>query len=221
MSRLSNWLWERVDVVNWLTLRELGNHRVVRSSYIWLIIVPLCARAFDTANAKQEVNLFGTTIPINFHLPFSWKVFYFSAVAIAVGRTIFAVRCTSIVKDLADFSEFVDREGASKLMLSLPVAQNAKRHGRRAELVTFIAQFCSPNERSSESQVIPMNHDTILTDFEIQTAKLPDAFQMSRALVSRWHPLARLCCGLCFAVGFGLLSWVFIDTFLFVIEVAT
>ncbi len=178
------------------------------------------ARAFATANAKHSIQVLGATFEITFDLPFSWKVFYFSATAIATGTTIYAVYCPSIIRDSSDYSNFIDREGASQLMLRIPVAQNARIYGRHDELTTFVAQLCVPNRNASESERIPINHNTILTDFEVESAKLPDAFQMTRALVSRWHPAARVCCGVSYLIGFVLLGWVFVDSFLFVANFA-
>jgi len=42
-------------------------------------------------------------------LPFSWKIFYFSALFFAAANLLFLARCFSLIKDHKSFSDFLDQ----------------------------------------------------------------------------------------------------------------
>lgn len=95
--------------LNWYTLKEIGNNKYVGSMYIWIFVVPVIAKTFEFVN-KQVLNfeIFGEVIAFNTGLPFSWKVFYFSALSFALANLIINLKCPSIIKDHSSFRDFSD-----------------------------------------------------------------------------------------------------------------
>lgn len=93
----------------WSTLYGISQSTVLRTTWIWLIIVPLAAKLI--AVLPDEIVLLG--VPVNLKdvsLPFSWKVFYFSTIAFTGATVIYALRCPRIIKRYPDFASF-ERSG--------------------------------------------------------------------------------------------------------------
>lgn len=74
--------------------------------YIWIFLVPIAARLLENVEEAATVTIFSYTFEAQLTLPFSWLVFYFSAIAFAAANLIFQIRCPDIVKEHSDYSEF-------------------------------------------------------------------------------------------------------------------
>ena len=66
-------------VPTWSSLNSLGKSKTLKSSYIWIVVVPLVAKLFSKIESTIDFTLFGAKISVNLSLPFSWQMFYFSA----------------------------------------------------------------------------------------------------------------------------------------------
>lgn len=90
---------------HWDTLRGWGNSRIIKSSYVWLAVVPVAAKMLDKLTGER-FQILGATLDFNIALPFSWTMLFLAAVAFAVGQLIYAVWCPGIVKLFATVGEF-------------------------------------------------------------------------------------------------------------------
>lgn len=91
--------------MKWSQLAQLGRNRIVKSSYIWLVLVPLVAKATSTLGSEVWIGGLEQGIRISTELPFSWRLLYYSAVLAALGNVFFALRCPDINK-LRGFGQF-------------------------------------------------------------------------------------------------------------------
>lgn len=64
---------------NWSTLKAIQNNKIVKSTYIWLFIVPLLAKILSKIDANLYLDIAGKVYEIDLALPFSWKLFFLSA----------------------------------------------------------------------------------------------------------------------------------------------
>lgn len=101
---------------NWQSLRKFGSSRMVKSSYYWIFLIPAIVKV---ANHFQPVvlNLFGTPQLVDFTLPFSWYLLYFSALSFAFANLLYDIFCPKIISSFKDFREFID-SGHESLFLS-------------------------------------------------------------------------------------------------------
>lgn len=207
---------------DWMTLRNIGQHRAVRSSFLWFILVPLLAKLLAQVDSENTISVLGSTFTISLDLPFSWKVFYFSSVAVAAATAVYVAYCPSIIRTRKDFAEFARRDGKSqiilrKLMVEYVMLGDGRRSDRDRHLSTFTTLFCSQIDKNNH-QVTP---DTLIANYIIEPSKIAGAFFYVRTLVSYYHPRARHVCVWLYTMGFALLFWVFVDTFLFVVHFTT
>ncbi|WP_456325625.1 hypothetical protein [Desulfonauticus submarinus] len=102
---LTNHLIEK----KWAYLVKFSNTKFVNSMYVWIFIVPFIAKTFEFVNKEiLYFKIFGESIAFYTGLPFSWKVFYFSALSFAIANLIIYIKCPSIIKDYSSFRSFFD-----------------------------------------------------------------------------------------------------------------
>ena len=93
-------------IPTWEGLNRLGKSRLLQSSYVWLLIVPMAAKGLSTINDPIVFTGIGEGLRISVTLPFSWKLFYFSAVAISVAGLIYTCACPELIRNFTTFREF-------------------------------------------------------------------------------------------------------------------
>ncbi|WP_020584446.1 hypothetical protein [Endozoicomonas elysicola] len=97
-------MWKYVP--NWHSLKSLGKSKVIRSSYWWLFLVPMLAKVFEATGDEILVTILNATFKITLKLPFSWSLFYFSAVCFAAASLIYLVRCPQMIDAYESFEDW-------------------------------------------------------------------------------------------------------------------
>lgn len=96
----------RLYDVSWHDLSVLGQSKLVKSSYIWMILIPVIANLAKHISTEAKLIIFNHEFFINFSLPFSWKALYFAALSFALGSLVYQMFCPKIIKKYKDYSEF-------------------------------------------------------------------------------------------------------------------
>ncbi|MCK0746841.1 hypothetical protein, partial [Chromohalobacter nigrandesensis] len=76
------------------------------STYIWLIIVPVAAKAASGLNESLSFEAGGATHNVSLTLPFSWQIFFLSALMFAIGNILFIVVSPKFIQLYSDFGYF-------------------------------------------------------------------------------------------------------------------
>ena len=97
-----------MTAVRWSTLGQLHSVRAVRTMYLWVFFVPIAAKILENVGSEVILHAFGPPLRLHLALPFSWIVFYFSAVSFALAELIYLVRCPRIVRDQSTYTQFRD-----------------------------------------------------------------------------------------------------------------
>lgn len=92
----------------WSSLKDRLNGLGVRSAYFWIVFVPVVAHVLSTVNSSIDVSLGGKVFTLAIGLPFSWKLFYFGALAFAAARLIYSSVCPRIIRDFDTYSQYAD-----------------------------------------------------------------------------------------------------------------
>lgn len=93
-------------MMKWSSLNKLGQSRLLRSSWIWLVIVPVVSRAMASVQSPLDFSRFVPGLRLDLTLPFSWHRFYISALLVAIAGGIYALRCPEIVKRFETYADF-------------------------------------------------------------------------------------------------------------------
>jgi hypothetical protein len=209
----------------WSSLRALGTSRVVKSSYVWLMLVPVGGKCLSAVNDVTTFTILGTEISVHLSLPFSWKAFFFAALAFALADLIWQIKCPDIIKKYANYTDFLSQgrtaldtkhyflETVSGFFMSgrtsfekIQAMQHMKAFlkaatGRRFSMLTEedFKFFQEP------SDIPTQNVDRIL-GYEVEKEKESNLFHFvvkrSQNLRFRWLCL----CSACYVVGFLLMT---------------
>lgn len=102
----------------WTALKGLGNSKTIKSSYIWLFLVPIVSKLFSSLNNIIEINIFGATWSLNMSLPFNLSMFYFSAVAFAIASIIYQIWCPPGIVQYGTFEEYKEKGKSPESLIS-------------------------------------------------------------------------------------------------------
>ena len=92
------WLFRKIPVPTWASIGKIGQLSIVRTLWIWAVIVPIAARILTSMPEEIPLPLFDRAIPLHLRLPFSWQIFYFASLTMAIGTIIYNWRCPKIVR---------------------------------------------------------------------------------------------------------------------------
>lgn len=94
--------------LNWSLINSLGKLKISKSSYYYLVIVPVLVKFTEYLNNPLVLIIGDSPIKLNIDLPFSWYLFYCGAVLIAIGTFIYQIFCPNFIKRFQNYGEFLD-----------------------------------------------------------------------------------------------------------------
>jgi hypothetical protein len=171
----------------WSFLRSLRTNRLVSSTYIWLIIVPLAAKATSGLNESLSFETAGTMHSISLTLPFSLQVFFLSALMFVIGNILFVVFSPKFIKLYSDFGYFT------------------QLGGRLDQLNVYKGDAMVDSENQTKDL---QKLAGIQTAEEPKLELLKDLFWTLHANYDDKFIVKRLLVLLCYLLGFLLFSWV-------------
>lgn len=124
-----------MNSISWVLVNSLGKLRFSKSSYYYIVIVPIIVKALDHVKSPFYFVFGESSIPINFDLPFSWYLFYFGALSIALGSLLYEIFCPEIIKNYKNYGEFL-ASGESDTYLD----KISRKYRDKSFSLTFIAQ---------------------------------------------------------------------------------
>ncbi len=164
-SKILKWLefaiFRITNSFGWQTLRDIQNHKIITSMYIWLIIVPISAKFLYYVKEDHTLKIFGSYFKFDFGLPFSWQALFFCAVFFVIGNTIHRVFSPSLVRDHKNYKDFVDsgkgqrqlfeymdefseetQEDVTRLRKLARIKDSENEHGLRENFWDLYVNFC-------------------------------------------------------------------------------
>jgi len=100
---------------SWSFIDELGKTRFSKSSYIWIIIVPLALK-YSVLFEEFINKVLKPSNSIDISLPFNWFVFFLGALLISLGSFVYYLFCPEFIKLYKNYGEFL-RKGESIVKL--------------------------------------------------------------------------------------------------------
>ena len=80
--------------------------RFSKNSYYLLIIIPVLVKFTSKLVNPMQVHIGEIIYEFELTLPFSWMIFYFGAISIAIGTIVYTIFCPDIVKKFKNYGEF-------------------------------------------------------------------------------------------------------------------
>ena len=204
-------------IPNWALLKSLESLKLVRTSYIWLAIVPISSKILASTEEVIELTLFGNKFPLA--IPFSWEQFFYAALFFTLGNILVVSLAPQPIKSYKGYSEFEsEHEGWSK-MSSFYKSHYQKLLGgyskssiKTLERHYFFTNFGESLFGDNAENVDRLFNNIVSTD----RTKLPSAFWWIYDVVNvKWWAI-RFLITFVYAWGFYYLGSVMLDNLLFV-----
>jgi len=103
--------------LKWSSQRAMANSKIVKSSAIWLVVVPFAAKGLASIDNIIELTIFNGSFKISTVLPFSWQLLFFSACFFTLAGIVYSIYCPNIIKLYENFSQF-EADGKSRLQIN-------------------------------------------------------------------------------------------------------
>ena len=187
----------------WSQLKKLNAVKFINTMYVWIFIVPILVKALENIGDTAKLTIFSHTFIAQLSLPFSWVLFYFSAMSFAAANIIFQIWCPNIIKEQSDYSEF---RGANKGVEHLDhylfeVGMNweglRKRIENQDEYFSEVAEVSNPRADDGE---------------------LRKRFWAVYSQANSWRPIPKYLALALYLTGGALISYVFWQNAEFVIN---
>lgn len=191
------------SALNWSSLGRLHSIRAVRTTYLWVFIVPVAAKLLEHVSGTVVINFNGTPFAIQLSLPFSWVVFYFSALCFAFAELVYWMYCPRIVRDQSTYKEFREAGKGVEQLDNYMYQVGLNWEGLRRLLDLQDDYFSNAAEVDNPAQA-----DGLLRKRFWATFNKGD----------RFRPAARTVCGLLYAGGSLLIAFVAFQNLTYVVE---
>lgn len=96
------------ESISWVIVNSMGKLKISKSSYYYLVIVPILVKTLEKINNPFFIEIGGSEMQLYFELPFSWYLFYFGAVCIAFGSILYQVFCPELIRKYRNYGEFLE-----------------------------------------------------------------------------------------------------------------
>ena len=215
--------WLRLRTLEWIPswkrLNDLGKSRTLRSSLIWIFIVPIVAKFLQRFPQEITIRLNETDLVFSLQLPFSWTLLFYSSVFFAAASLVYGFNVPELIREYDDYESFT-KSGMIPFSISGPFIsawhqsrQPAKDHFL---LDVGIRSFNEMDHLKEVSPYILMSELSRLSDIEVDKHLFwftYDYWQSSR-------PIARISCTVLYTLGFSYLGIVILRNFQAVISVS-
>ncbi|MCE8031912.1 hypothetical protein EKK97_10935 [Billgrantia tianxiuensis] len=185
------------EEISWSRLKQVHQLKVVQTMYVWLFIVPVAAKSLHRIEEFVRITILGHTFELVTTLPFSWHLFYGSALCFVLGNLFFFMYCPQFIRDHATPTEFKDAGKGVQHLYEYALAANLDWDRIRRDANLFN----------------PENEDT-------PEEKLNRMFWSVQKMVNQHLPSARLAAVTLYGLAALLIAWVILENTQVVLQFA-
>ncbi|MCH7700547.1 MAG: hypothetical protein IID37_02555 [Planctomycetes bacterium] len=184
----------------WDTIKGFGQAKALKTSYVFLFLVPTIARVFINMPASIKIPFWDKTLELPLELPFSWVVLFISACLASLGNVIYAVMCPKLVKQFTDFPAFKAAQRDGTFLHSTVRTLALQRSGASTtEQVNALSELYNST---------PVDTPQLVSSLDSGTRLAPSGFYFVRDSANLGRPLSRLIASLAYFGAFICLGWI-------------
>jgi len=90
----------------WHSLKKTESNKIVQSMHVWLILVPITAKSLSLIEGPFIITVSDKVYAFDISLPFTWTLFFGSALFFTLANIIFICFSPKIIKENDDLSDF-------------------------------------------------------------------------------------------------------------------
>ncbi|MCJ8337591.1 MAG: hypothetical protein MJK10_03890 [Pseudomonadales bacterium] len=210
-EKTKNTTW--MPELKWSYARHLADSAIVKSSYIWLLVVPIAAKLLSNTEGSLGVIIFGETVDVPLSLPFSWQLFFYAAIVFSCANVIYTIRCPKTLKAYRSFQEY-EKQGRDPLELSLEFKElvftpkyELRDDDQKAIANNFVRNFSRvqmpPNgEFLDDLDIAKAFHSP---NFNMKHPQAKTAFYMTQRIAEYYNKKSIISALSLYALGLGLM----------------
>jgi len=217
-----------MDRIGWSSTTSLSKSKIVRSSYIWLFIVPLAAKFLSSLEDPMPVMLLGGIHNLELSLPFSWTYLFYAACAFSAANLLYAVFCPKILSEYKSFKEYHEQGRTPNEICTAYKQLMFDNNGkiRDEELRSQASKFSNEYGKRSAYTLKDDIEDKAIIDalstpnFSFAgTAEIPkEAFYLTQNLANDANPWALMFSFILYGVGLVFVSLIVVQNFNYVVN---
>jgi len=210
--------------MNWDSVKGIADSKIVKSSFIWLIIAPVTAKMLSKMNDTIDLSIFGSQIKLSTSLPFSWQLLFFSACFFTAANIIYSTRCPKILKDYKCFTGYVD-EGKTILQVHTAMKEmvwDNKKSAVKTEYIDTLSQYfkkyCEMDNKC-ESHINKYGLLEFENTSKAEVMNAPNnAFDFTQNIANVYNQNSITTCFTLYSVGLILTFIIAVENIIFVIK---
>ncbi|SFV89966.1 hypothetical protein MNB_SV-4-812 [hydrothermal vent metagenome] len=196
-------------IPSWPTLSNIGNNKIVISSYIWIVIIPILAKFIEQVTLEYKDFVFAL------ELPFSWKLLYLSALFFALATSLYLYFCPNLIKKFSDIEHFKEK-GLTKEQLIVffstwlrekTTAYDAE--GKKINKINIVSQissdYCTKPIEKDELKKDSLHKD--VKNLTIKNEEEVNAYWHIRSVMSNDRLFVRSLITILYSAGFLILLY--------------
>lgn len=208
--------------MKWTSQRALANSKIVKASYIWLLLVPLLARTLNTLNETVNFTIFGAQISLSTSLPFSWQLLFLAACSFSIANILFSIFCPELIKSYENFSEF-ESHGKTRMQINTAlksIVWNVKGNSVKSEYIKTLSSYFLFYKDGKSRDESRLNSDSIslFNNVDQQIGKNSNAFYFTYAVLDKHNQTAIFFSFLSYLSGLIFVAIIAIQNFYYVIK---
>jgi hypothetical protein len=108
-----------MNFFTWRNIDSIGKTRFSKSSYYFLILIPILVRLTEGLVSPFKFVFVGIEHEVNLTVPFTWHMFFWGALSISIGTFLYYIFCPSFIKKYRNFGEFKAKGEADIVLMNL------------------------------------------------------------------------------------------------------
>ena len=194
----------------WDTIKGFGQAKALKSSYIFLFLVPILARVLINIPDSITIPFWDKALNIPLELPFSWVVLFVSACMASLGNIIYAIMCPKLVKEFSDYPQFreAERDG-TYLRFTIQELALQRSQATIEEQIESVKQLYNP---------VPIDIARFGNSLNGSASLLANEFYFVRDSANLGNPLARLVASISYFGAFICLGVIAIQNIIYVVQ---
>jgi hypothetical protein len=206
--------------MKWTSQISLANSKIIKSSYIWLLIVPLAARALSSIDKVINLTMFGATLEISTALPFSWQLLFIAACFFTIANVIYNIFCPGMVKIYDNFSEF-EAHGKTRMQINSAfkdIIWKNNKFGVKLEYVDELSSYFKHYKDGKERSKIELDRgaQALFDDVANTLGKNSNAFYYVFSVLNRHNTCAIWFSFIGYFLGLGCIAIIAIQNVIYV-----
>ncbi|HZV69319.1 MAG TPA: hypothetical protein VFG10_07240 [Saprospiraceae bacterium] len=197
--------------MKWRNIDYLGNMKLSRSSYYWVILIPVIVSIVQNIDNEINVVIAQKQFEFNFTLPFKWYLLYMVGVLFGIGTLLYQLFCPYIIKTFKNYTEYISSGYPPTFLIDQ--AEKLKFKSYKLSQYEELFSILSGNHSNFASLVASRPRDENSVQFESVSKELYDDLynHANKSLL-----LIRMIAIVSYMAGILILIFIFIKNSLFV-----